>query len=186
MNLYAGSKGQYWNRNEDGTGGGNEIQILAPTKKLVADANESEDFNDCSYVLLYRTANHKILFCGDSHDKTWEHILANYSDEIANVDLMIAPHHGRKSGRKYNFLDVTRPKFTFFGNARSQDLAYSALKSRKLSFFTNNQANCLVADSSSSGLHLYATHETFARKVNENTMYSDEHKAWWLGHVIEE
>jgi beta-lactamase superfamily II metal-dependent hydrolase len=186
LNLYAGSVGQYWNKSSDGSGGGNGLQILAPTKELVDEANDSEDFNDCSYVLLYRSSYHKILFCGDSHDKTWDYILENHEEDVSDIDLMIAPHHGRKSGRKYDFLDVTKPKFTFFGNAKSQDLAYGAWNNRDLPFFTNNQANCLIADSSSNGLHLYSTNETFARKMNENTKYSSDHQAWWLGWVVED
>ena len=31
------------------------------------------------------------------------------------IDLLIAPHHGRKSGRSYEFLDTLKPTLTFFG-----------------------------------------------------------------------
>jgi len=65
--LYSGATGQFYNRGADGSAGGDGLSILAPTPELVDDANESEDFNDCSYVLLYRTGKpkvHRILFGG--------------------------------------------------------------------------------------------------------------------------
>jgi hypothetical protein len=46
---------------------------------------------------------------------------------VTNVDLLIEPHHGRKSGRSYDFLDTLKPKVTIFGNANSEHLAYGAL-----------------------------------------------------------
>ena len=57
-------------------------------------------WNDSSYVILYRTSGGKrILFAGDSHDSTWEHLLANWGGSVAGIDVLIAPHHGRDSGR---------------------------------------------------------------------------------------
>lgn len=70
LHLYAGSKGEFYNRNEDGNSGADGLYILAPTKELVEEANETEDYNDCSYVILYRTGNgKKIVFSGDSAKK---------------------------------------------------------------------------------------------------------------------
>ena len=62
--------------------------------------------------------------------------LNNYESDVRDVDLLIAPHHGRSSGRSYEFLDVLRPTLTFFGKARSEHLAYSAWNYRKLPFVT--------------------------------------------------
>ena len=85
-------------------GGGDGISILAPTQELVDEANKSGDYNDCSYVLLYRADGRRTVFGGDSHNDTWNHILNTYESEVSNVDLLIAPHHGRDSGRSYEFL----------------------------------------------------------------------------------
>lgn len=122
LTLYSGMTGQYWNNDGEGKGGGDGLHILAPTPELVRDSNETDDYNDCSYVILYSTGGNRIVFAGDSHDKTWEHILANHKD-VTDIDLLIAPHHGRKSSRNYDFLDVLKPKLTFFGNAPSEHLA---------------------------------------------------------------
>ena len=39
----------------------------------------------------------RIVFGGDSHDASWDHILENHEADVTNVDLLIAPHHGRCS-----------------------------------------------------------------------------------------
>ena len=90
----SGQNGPFWNRGEGGGAGGDGLTILAPTQKLVNDANKKDDYNDCSYVLLYRTGNKKVIFGGDSHDDTWEHILNNWESAVTDIDLLIAPHHG--------------------------------------------------------------------------------------------
>ena len=156
-------------------------------RELIDSANEADDdYNDCSYVLLYRTANNRIIFGGDSHDNTWTHILENHKDDVADIDLLIAPHHGRDSGRSYEFLDTLKPTLTFFGYARSEHLAYSAWRNRGLSYVTNNQANCMVVNASEEPMVLYVTHGNFAKKVNTYTFYSDAFKAWYVGPITED
>jgi beta-lactamase superfamily II metal-dependent hydrolase len=90
------------------------LKILAPTKKLMEIANEAEDWNDASYVVLYKSHGRKILFSGDSEDLTWEHILKTWPNTVSNVDVLIAPHHGRDSGRNYEFLKTVNPSLTIF------------------------------------------------------------------------
>ena len=176
----SGESGKYWNDNDPGKSG-DGLHILAPTQQLVDAANESDDdYNDCSYVLLYRTGNHRVVFGGDSHDASWEHILANHEASVTDIDLLIAPHHGRKSGRSYEFLDVLKPKLTFFGNAPSQHLAYDAWNNRNLPFVTNNQANCMVVDTSMNQMGLYVTNETYAKAVYPQSSYHIDFKAWYV------
>ena len=185
--LLSGAHGQFYNVGADGSNGGDGLQVLAPTKELVDAANEADDeYNDCSYVLLYRTGNNRIVFGGDSHDETWKHILANHHNDVTNIDLLIAPHHGRSSGRSYEFLDTLQPTLTFFGNARSEHLAYDAWRRRGLSIVTNNQANCMVVDAGTSPMTLYVTHENFARRVNPLTFYQDTVRAWYVGPITED
>jgi len=186
LKLYSGARGQYYNQGSDGSGGGDGLHILAPTKELVAAANEAdEEYNRCSYVVLYRTGENRIVFGGDSHDETWDHILEHHKDDVADIDLLVAPHHGRKSGRSYKFLDTLRPTLTFFGNARSEHLAYGAWANRGLSIVTNNQANCMVVDASTTPMTLYVTHENFARQVNPDTYHDLNFKAWYVGPITD-
>ena len=180
---YSGATGQYWNQDENKNSGGNGLYILAPTAELVAAANEADDFNDCSYVFLYKTYSRRILFSGDSHDATWEHILLNHKADVTKIDLLIAPHHGRASGRDYGFLDVVKPKMTYFGNAKHEHLAYDAWNNRKLPFITNNQANCIVCEIDDNSMSQYVTNKSYAEAVNSDTFYSERHRAYYIGDI---
>lgn len=182
--LLAGAKGQYYNQAEDGSGGGDGLYILAPTKDLIDEANETDNYNDASYVILYRSAGGRVLLTGDSHDKTWEHILKNHEDDVKDVDLLIAPHHGRKSNRSYEFLDTVNPALTFFGNANSEHLAYGAWNYRNLPYITNNQANCMVVNTDVSPMKVYVTNKGFAEKYHSLTShYSSEFKGYYIGQI---
>lgn len=181
LNLLAGSKGAYYNETEDGKSGADGLYILAPTKDLVDEANETKEYNDCSYVILYRVKGKKIIFSGDSAEKTWDYILENHKDEVSDVDVLIAPHHGRKTGGNRDYLDVLKPKLTLFGNAKSQYLDYNAWNNRGLEHITNNQANCIILDADSeNGIDVYVTYEIFAKKRNPDSSYSTKFKAWHL------
>jgi beta-lactamase superfamily II metal-dependent hydrolase len=184
--LYAGARGAFYNQDQFGNGGGDGLHILAPTPELIAAANEAEDWNDSSYVILYRTAGGKrILFAGDSHDLTWEYILASWRSSVAGVDVLIAPHHGRDSDRDYAFLDVVKPRLTLFGNAPSEHLAYDQWNSRDLMFITNNQAGTIILDLIDTNLDVYVSHEPFARAFVEGrhygTYYSADTRGWFIG-----
>ncbi len=182
--LLSGARGQFYNVGADGSAGGDGLYILAPTRELVDAANQADrEYHRSSYVLLYRTGANRIVFGGDSHDETWDQILDDHLAGVTNVDLLIAPHHGRDSGRSYEFLEVLRPKLTFFGNARAEHLAYDAWRSRGLPIVTNNQANCMVVDASAQPMTLYVTHEAFARRCNALTYYSEEFRAWRVGGI---
>lgn len=185
ITLFSGDDATHRTKDWDGNPPGDAFYTLAPTPELVAQANENgNDFNDSSYVFLYNSAGGKILIAGDSHDNTWEHILDTWSDFVSDVDLLIAPHHGRKSGRSYDFLNTVNPKMTFFGNARSEHLAYSAWRNRGLEYITNNQANCMAVDCSGENLTLYVTNEKFARDSNSFTFFSETYQAWYVKDII--
>lgn len=180
---YSGDTRKYLNQNEDDTIGGDYLHILAPTSELVKEANEEDDYHKASYVLLYNAHGGKIIFGGDSHDESWAHIIQEHRAFVSDISLLIAPHHGRSSSRSYEFLDVLKPKLTFFGNANSQHLAYSAWKYRDLPYITNNQANCMIVDTGTKPMELYVTNETFARSRNSYTFFSATKKAWYLGQI---
>ena len=173
----------YLTKDWNGNPPGDSIHILAPTPKLVEEANETGDFNDCSYVILHRYFYGNILFCGDAENKTWEYILPIYGKYLQNIDLLIAPHHGRKSDRDYSFLDVINPKMTFFGNASAEDLAYSAWIYRNLPYITNNQADCMVVDMNNINLPIYVTNKKFAEQQDIFTTFNNELKAWFLKNI---
>ena len=141
---------------------GDSLDIVAPDANLVRLANESEDHNDASYVIVYHSAGGKIIVPGDAHDGTWDYVLRNYSALVANCAVLIAPHHGRHSGRSHDFLDTLKPGLTLFGCADSAHLSYDAYNQRGLLHITNNQAGNVVVDAKPTGLEIFIENKKFA------------------------
>lgn len=74
------------------------VSILAPSPELIKIAQEKDNKNIMSYVLLIEYAGKKIVLGGDAEYETWEYIMDNHSDKIKDVTLLDASHHGRDSG----------------------------------------------------------------------------------------
>lgn len=166
--VLAGDRFAYANKSDSPDGGGDGLHILAPTPALIAKANETEDPNDGSYVILYRSGGFRVIFAGDSHDATWEHILTHHRADVENCDVLIAPHHGRDSGRSWDFLGVTNPKLTLFGVARSEHLAYDAWNCRDLFKVTNNQAGNVVMHINNNHMDVFVENEACAVEQSPN------------------
>ena len=153
------------------------ITILSPTKELVNKANKSKEWNLLSYVLLIEDNDLKILLSGDATDEVWEDILNdlkknNLIDLIKNVDVLVAPHHGRKSNRSSEFLKILNPKLTLLGNAPSEHInydLYGRYSERKL---TNNQAGNVVIQKYKNNWYVLITNESFA---NDETKFKELH-----------
>lgn len=167
LTLHAGQYNDFWQQDQ--------LHILAPTPALQKIANDLGDHNDSSYVLLFTPPKKgggtwKILFCGDSHDKTWEHILNTPSlkQKVANVDILFAPHHGRDSKRDYKFLDTVNPRITVFGNASSNHLAYDSYKKTRAARITNNQTGYMIFDINQDRIALYVKNKEFANNYRNN------------------
>lgn len=139
------------------------LKILSPNKELISKANSDENWNDASATILYLVGGCKFLFCGDSGDNTWNYLIRNHKNEISNIDVLFAPHHGRTSDRNFDFLDIVKPRITILGNAESKYLAYDAYKSKSGYMFTNNQAgNFKFEINSYKELEIYFSNKKFA------------------------
>lgn len=167
----------------DPEGRGDCLDVLAPTTSLVNVANKNGDPNDASYVLLYRTCGGNIVFPGDAHDDTWEHVISEHADKVADCSVLIAPHHGRASDRSYEFLDTLRPKLTLFGCAPSKDLAYDAWNTRKLWHITNNQAGNVILDAVSSGIDVYVENWQFGKTFKTFAAARTLRGCFYIGQV---
>lgn len=157
LTYYAGNINSYFKEDN--------IKILCPSPDLVKQANkEGGDIHDLSYVLLFTFpkkggAYWKIIFSGDSHDNSWNYILENFKDDVKNVDVLFAPHHGRDSNRSFEFLKTLNPKMTLFGNASSKHLAYDSYKGVRI---TNNQAGYVILDINEDRLLVLVKNKLFA------------------------
>jgi competence protein ComEC len=159
---------QYWNEDD--------IKILCPTVDLVNQANKSSgDYHDVSYVLLFTPPKKgggkwKFILAGDSHDNSWKYIIEKYKDEVSNIDVLFAPHHGRDSNRDYEFLKTLKPKVTLFGNASSNHLAYTKYPKLRI---TNNQAGYIVMKVTEDAILFAVKNLEFAKAFKKKRGWSD-------------
>lgn len=160
--YYDGTAVKYFAEDDNGLLTDDYLKILSPTKDLLRAAEKDEDWNDASYVILYYIQGRKILFCGDADMGTINHLMANHKNDIANLDVLIAPHHGRDSDKDFSFLDVMRPKLTLVGNAKCQHLAYNKWNSRNLEHIQNNQGGNILIDIYNGEMHVSCSNKSFA------------------------
>lgn len=181
LSLLANHQADFWNQDN--------IKILCPTQALVDEANKCKDYNESSYVLLFTPpkaggGHWKILFAGDTHDAAWDYILANFRQQVSDIDVLFAPHHGRDSERNYDFLKTLKPQLTLFGNASSKHLAYTSYPPIRI---TNNQAGFVVLQVSGEAINVYVKHYDFARdflsKRNKTPTYNLSLNAYHIGYL---
>ncbi len=178
----AGSRFQYANQGPPNDRG-DCLSIVSPNSELVLEANEADDPNDASYVLVYRTCGGNIIFPGDGHDKTWAYVLEQHEDLVKDCAVLVAPHHGRASDRCYDFLDTLNPGLSLFGCAESEDLAYDAWNRRGLLHITNNQAGNVILDAVSSGIDVYVENRTFAETFPGFDATRTHNECFYIGQV---
>ena len=179
----AGDKGKFWNADDGNKKGyGDYISIVSPNESIVTSANDSGDINDASYVIVYRSSAGRIIFSGDSNDKTWEYILENHRDLVSEAAVLFAPHHGRKSDRDYSFLDVVKPRVSFFGCAPSGHLAYSSWQYRDLLYFTNNQCGNVHIYPEGEQVEVFIENDTYAHNYTSGDTYQKD-GYWFLCRV---
>lgn len=160
--YYDGSSTKYFAEDDNGIKKDDYLKILSPTHELIKAANENKDWNDSSYVILYSIHGFKILFCGDADTDTLFHLTTNHADDIKNLDVLIAPHHGRDSDKDFDFLDVMKPRLSLLGNAKSKFMAYREWNNRKLDHIMNNQAGDILIDFSEGSFLVSVSNKTFA------------------------
>lgn len=192
--LKEGAKGRFYNQDaDDGSGEGDRIKILSPSKKIEQVVSETGNVNDISYVLLMTTAaGRKVLFCGDSEKDAWDILLKRYEKDLENIDILIAPHHGRKTGGNDNYLSVLKPKFSILGNAKSGHMGYSAWNNRQLIHFTNNQLGSVIFNETKQGFEVYVTCKNAALKWHQQInpimteaelLKHDKYEAYFLDEI---
>ncbi len=182
----AGSRFKYANKGDNDITCGDALYIAAPNKAIVDDCNTNQDFNDSSYIISYYSAGGKIIIPGDAHDKSWRFAIDNYSKDIKDASFLLAPHHGRKSGRSYDFLNTVNPKFSLLGCAPSKYLAYNAWNNRDLLYVTQNQVGNMVLEISSGKIEVYVENKKFVEEAGGSSTVTNNQGYYYLYTIHEE
>jgi beta-lactamase superfamily II metal-dependent hydrolase len=92
------------------------IEILSPTRELVAQADKADTYNDASYVLRFTHKTSRVLLASDVEEPAWQDMIEAGVSLRANV--LIASHHGRKSGFSEDAMKLIRPEIVIVSTAR--------------------------------------------------------------------
>ncbi len=167
---------------DDQAGHGDCITICAPSSRLVEQCNQAQSFNDASYIISYNANGGKVVLAGDADDNAWQCAIDRYPNLLRNVGFLLAPHHGRDSGRDRSFLSHLNPRFTLLECAPSKYLAYDAWRNRSLAYCTQNQCGNLVVDANGDDLRIYIENEDFANKEGGDVKNTNEQGYFLLGN----
>lgn len=83
-------------------------------RSVGGDANAR--VNNASVVTRIDIYGNSILICGDVEKEAWQAIIADTGDYgrlwrpfLSNVDVLVAPHHGHRSGYSVDLLNLAKP-----------------------------------------------------------------------------
>lgn len=91
------------------------IKVLNPTESYIRSlSNPSHvEINNSSIVLSLQYGA-DVIIPGDNHSDGWDDILSRWS--FSSVDVLLASHHGQKSGFNSTFLKQASPKHVVFSS----------------------------------------------------------------------
>lgn len=91
--------------------GGITIKHFIPSEK------NSDDLNDYSIATYLYYNGFKILLMGDNTQRNIDELMNDYNtSEIENIDVLLAPHHGRESCYNYDFVKYVNPRITIISD----------------------------------------------------------------------
>lgn len=99
-------------KDEHGMPGGDNIEILSPSREIVGVCNTNDTFNDISLVMRIHHAGRSVLLPGDAEELSWGNMVDQYGSRLKS-DFLKASHHGRDSGYHMEAVRQISPTMTF-------------------------------------------------------------------------
>lgn len=164
-----------WMNISDSERGSAGINILWPKtsneeyKKQLEAVKKGESPNNISPIISYVVENGvKALWMGDIETE----FLETVKDDIdfTSIDILFAPHHGRKSGKVPNdILKILDPKVIVIGEAPSENLNYYS----GYNTIKQNSAGDIIFECKSNKVHIYVKNSNYSENfLNDEGMKS--------------
>ncbi|MBD5149986.1 MAG: hypothetical protein HDT18_06360 [Oscillibacter sp.] len=131
-------------------------------------AKAGESPNNISLIVQYN-CELKFLWLGDLETEFLEQV----KDEIdfEQVDVVFAPHHGRKSGKiPKDILDVLNPQIVIIGEAKSKNLNYYS----GYNTITQNSAGDIIFECIGKKVHIYVSNPNYSVDFLEDVLKGKE------------
>lgn len=172
--LFKGCSRRWMNQSNDERGSSG-IQCLWPVisnkyfQKALESAKEGKSYNNISPIITYSVENSaRFMWLGDLETT----FLENIEEEVdfSHVDIVFAPHHGRKSGHlPKSILDKITPRIIIVGEAPSSDLDYY----QGYNTITQNSSGSIVFDCHDNHVDIYVGNENYSVNFLEDKSCPD-------------
>jgi len=159
------------------------IQVLWPTvnnkhfAKALEDAEKGISPNNISPIMTYGlNGGASIIWMGDLETPFMDLII----DDIVlpQMDILIAPHHGRHSGKvPKRFLEQIKPKVIIIGEASSDDLNYY----NGYNTITQNSARDITMDLVDKKVHFFASSTSYTVEFLDDEKVTNDSLGTYLG-----
>jgi beta-lactamase superfamily II metal-dependent hydrolase len=169
--IYKNCKRKWMNQGDEERGNSG-VHILWPDvnnanfKDALADAEAGGSPNNMSAVVRYSLENGvKVVWFGDLHKDFMEKI----EDELdcSHVDIVFAPHHGRRTGRIPNsILKKMSPSIVVIGEAATEHLDYYA----GYNTITQNSAGDIIFECVEGKVHIFTSNDYDAEYLDDENM----------------
>tara|TARA_R110002049_G_scaffold195855_1_gene364990 strand:- start:56 stop:931 length:876 start_codon:yes stop_codon:yes gene_type:complete len=102
-------------------------------KSFTPTSCNHDNFNNHSIVTIIEYAKTKIVIPGDNEKCSFDELMAqdDFVESIKDADILLAPHHGRKSGYNEEFVNAVNPRLTVVSDGRFCDTSYNAQYTNK-------------------------------------------------------
>jgi beta-lactamase superfamily II metal-dependent hydrolase len=165
--------------------GSSGINILWPNTKNeffkteLEKVKKGESPNNISPIIKYSIEDGAtVLWMGDLETEFMENILNEVS--FPKINILFAPHHGRKSGKVPNdWLNEMDPDIIIMGEAPSQNLDYAGYDDYNK--ITQNSAGDIILDCIDSKIHIYVSNENYSVDFLQNDYMADKYDCYYLG-----
>jgi len=119
------------------------IKILSPSKELINEAEENEEYDHLSYVLQITYEGLRTIISGDASAAALEDILGKYNKGLES-SILLAPGHGSQNHVSTDFLDAVKPRLTVVSVVEGVDYDYNTYKNYGLVLSTKHYGNIRV------------------------------------------
>jgi len=120
------------------------IRILSPSKALMETAEESEEYDNLSYVLQINYNGIRVMLTGDASKAALDDIVANYKTDGLQSSVLLAPGHGSKNHISKDFLNAVKPRLTIVSVAEGVDYDSDSYKNYGRVLSTKHYGNVRV------------------------------------------
>lgn len=183
--AYFISKGcsRKWMNDSDDDRESSGINILWPDinnqdyKDVLQKVKDGESPNNISPIIEYSLNDGvNMLWMGDLETEFMEKIEDDM--DMPDIDILIAPHHGRDSGKvPKSWLDEMTPQIIIIGEAQSGHLNYY----EGWDTITQNSAGDIIFDCESGKVHIYVSKDNYSVDFLNNENKSNRDDGYYLG-----